>query len=243
MHIRRVLKRSELLKGCVKAMRGGVADVRAIRGNLSRRSKIPTFLQSSGPKRLHLGASHNILPGWLNTDVSPASGAVRLDATRRFPFGNDTLDYVFSEHMIEHIDYNDAVSMLGECWRVLKPNGKIRIATPDLGVIVGLHTRQKNPAQQQYVAWVVDTCLPGVDFCEDVFVINTAFHAWGHRFLYDRASLRMTMDRCGFGDVTFHEPGESLDPTLKGLESHGKEIENEDVNRFETFVAEGRAVK
>jgi predicted SAM-dependent methyltransferase len=56
-------------------------------------------------------------------------------------FEDNTFDYIFSEHMIEHVDHDGAVAMLRECYRVLKPGGTICMATPDLAVIVGLLAR------------------------------------------------------------------------------------------------------
>src|SRR5207302_61128 len=129
----------------------------------------------------------NHLPGWLNTDMSPTDGSViYLDVTKTFPLREDSVDYIFAEHLIEHVDHDGGQLMLRECWRVLKPDGKIRIATPDLEALIGLHGREQTHGQQRYVEWIISKCLPEVDSCKDVFVINNAFRAWGHRFLYDR---------------------------------------------------------
>ena len=62
--------------------------------------------------------------GWLNTDLCPkVAGCVTLDATKPFPLASASFDYVFSEHQMEHIHYSDAVRMLRECHRVLRPVG------------------------------------------------------------------------------------------------------------------------
>jgi predicted SAM-dependent methyltransferase len=191
-----------------------------------------------------LGASGNRLDGWLNSDVLPGRGMIYLDVTTSFPFEDNVIDYIFAEHLIEHVEHADAVTMLRESWRVLKPGGQIRIATPDLGVLLALHTRSsRTEAQQNYVDWIIERCMPSVDGCKEVFVINNAFHAWGHRFLYDQDTLRLTVSKVGFTDIRLYRPGDSADPHLRGLEAHGAEIGNESINRFETFVIEGRAVK
>ena len=62
-----------------------------------------------------------------------------IDITKKFPFVSSTFDYVFSEHMIEHIKYQDGLKMLNESFRVLKPSGKIRISTPDLQFLLDLY--------------------------------------------------------------------------------------------------------
>jgi predicted SAM-dependent methyltransferase len=118
--------------------------------------------------------------------------------TRRFPFEDNTFDYVYSEHMIEHIEYDSALFMLRECFRVLKPGGKIRMSTPDLKVLVGLFANEKTKPQEFYIDWMTRKFLPNVTSCKEVFLINNVFRAWGHQFLYDRVTIEMTMKKVGF---------------------------------------------
>jgi predicted SAM-dependent methyltransferase len=47
------------------------------------------------------------------------------------PFGDSTLDFIYSEHFFEHLFFDEAVSLLRECHRVLKPSGVIRTTVPD----------------------------------------------------------------------------------------------------------------
>jgi len=44
----------------------------------------------------------------------------------------------------------------------------------------------------------------------------------------------------GFNEIKLYKPGVSEDLNLQNLESHGKELEAEDINQFETIVVEGR---
>jgi predicted SAM-dependent methyltransferase len=161
-----------------------------------------------------------------------------LDATVRFPFNDKVFDHIMAEHMIEHIEYNAARVMLKECFRVLKPGGRVRLATPDLGVLLALYSKEKTDAQKGYIEWSSERFLPGVRACKDVCVINNFFHSWGHLFLYDRETLAEALQSSGFHDIKFYKPGISEDPALRNLESHGRKI-TEEINQFETIVAEG----
>jgi len=59
------------------------------------------------------------MSGWLNSDIEPKlKGILYLDATQDFPIEDNSFDYIFSEHMIEHITYNDAKRMISECFRI-----------------------------------------------------------------------------------------------------------------------------
>ena len=78
----------------------------------------------------------------LNTTLTPFQpGTIFLDATRPFPIPADSFALVFGEHVIEHLEFDEAAAMLRECQRILRPGGRIRLATPDLAQIIALYTR------------------------------------------------------------------------------------------------------
>ncbi|MDA1000121.1 MAG: methyltransferase domain-containing protein, partial [bacterium] len=117
-----------------------------------RTGKINAYLRAHPVRKLQIGAGHAALDDWLNTDFSPKdSRFVYLDACRRFPFPDDSFDYIFCEHLIEHLSFPEARYMMGECFRVLKPGGKIRVSTPDLDVVMGFLAREKTGIQERYI--------------------------------------------------------------------------------------------
>jgi len=202
---------------------------------------IKNYLSSHQVRKLQIGAGDSILEGWLNTDYIPSHRRVIfLDATKRFPFEDGSFEYVFSEHQIEHLTYKEGLSMLRECYRILKAGGKIRIATPDLMALIGLYSQDKSDLQQRYIKWFIDIFFPEASAYRESFVINAAFLKIGHRFIYDRATLKSAMEQVGFIDVISYTPGESDDEFLREIESHGKAVDNEDMNRFETMVLEAK---
>jgi predicted SAM-dependent methyltransferase len=196
-------------------------------------------------RKLQVGAGPNPLPGWLNTDLLPdfypqhRDRVFFLDAAKPFPLDDMTFDYVFSEHQIEHISETGARAMVKECFRILRPGGRIRIATPDLAAILGLYDDPLDELERHYVEWVMARFLPhtrtGNPRC---YVINHMFGAHKHRFIYDYETLSAVVSDAGFVGVERWQPGESNDPALRGLEAHGHAIGDERVNRFETMVVE-----
>ena len=204
----------------------------------SRDESIRKYLSDNAVRKLQLGSSENVLDGWLCTDLHPPDPrVVFLDASCRFPFEDSTFDYIYSEHMIEHLPYEQGLAMLKECNRVLKNRGRIRIATPDLRVVAGLCASELNEDQQRYLEWATREFLPEGRSDRPAFVVNNLFRAWGHQFLYDEPLLRDALTDAGFTDIRRCEIQESDVPVLRGIESHGRHI-GEDNNRFETFVLE-----
>lgn len=201
--------------------------------------RIAAYLRAHEVRMLQLGSGPHLLPGWLNTDVEPwLKGHVYLDAAKPFPLPDRAFDFIFTEHMIEHLSYEGGAAMLGECFRVLKPGGKLRVATPNLASLAALFAAPKTSPQQQYIERMSRVYFPAAP-PHECFVLNGMFYNWGHRFIYDPLTLRRLLEDAGFRDVTQESVGESADPRLRGLEFHGQQI-GEAHNRLETMVFEAR---
>jgi SAM-dependent methyltransferase len=64
------------------------------------------------------------------------------DVRKPLPFADKTFDSAYALHIIEHLTPGEAVSMVNELYRVLKPGGILRISTPDLEDICRSYLRQ-----------------------------------------------------------------------------------------------------
>lgn len=177
------------------------------------------YLKQQGVRKLQIGTGPNRLQGWFNTDISPAGeGIYHLDASQNFPFQENTFDYIFSEHQIEHFTYYEGLQMLKECRRVLKPGGRIRIITPDMDIIIALRSPQKSDIQRDYVRWHIENFYPEMARDRDIFVINNAFSGFGHRFLYDYETLKESIEKAGFTNVLRMPYGQSSDENLRAID-------------------------
>ncbi len=73
-----LLKRSQVVVGMAKTLRGFSGDIRVVGWLAKRRAQIAGYLRSHAVKKLQLGTSNNALNGWLNTDVFAESSVDRL---------------------------------------------------------------------------------------------------------------------------------------------------------------------
>ena len=201
-------------------------------------SLVAAYGGTGGFKKLHIGCGENRLDDWLNSDFYPtATGVLHFDATQAFPLGSDTFDYVFSEHMIEHISHSDGLAMLTECFRVLKENGKVRISTPDLAFLLDLYAEKKSDLQQKYIDWATERFIPDAPYKSSVFVMNNFVRDWGHVFIYDEDVLRASMQAAGFVGVTRCELNKSDEEQLRDLENEARMPDG--FLRLETVTLEG----
>jgi predicted SAM-dependent methyltransferase len=217
--------------------RSAILLIRKQIGYLRRPSIISKYFEHASPRKLHIGSGSRLIDGWLNTDFFPFSRAIcLLDATKVFPFDDNSFDYIFSEHMIEHIDFEEATAMLKECFRVLKIGGKIRISTPNFSFLMALY----NPTTQIEIDYIKYSChtflRPGTKE-NPVFVINNFFRDWGHKFIYDEIVLREQIEGAGFSLVKSCMLNASEDPHLCGLENADRMPEG--FLGLETITVEG----
>lgn len=86
----------------------------------------------SDMNKLNLGCGYDYREGWVNADLNgQAKIDVSVDLNKLpLPFADNSFDYVFSAHTIEHVEEDMALPLMIELWRVLKPNGILELRMP-----------------------------------------------------------------------------------------------------------------
>jgi len=89
---------------------------------------------------LNLGCGHRFHPAWTNIDfVSTGTGVIAHNLTQGIPFPDASFDVVYHSHLLEHLPKTAAESFLRECYRVLRPQGVLRVVVPDLEQIASTY--------------------------------------------------------------------------------------------------------
>jgi len=191
------------------------------------------YVTSNKQPKLHIGCGKQVRPGWFNTDFQPFyEGAYYLDVTKSFPFPDNTFDRAFSEHMIEHVTYEQGRHFLRELYRVMKPDGRVRIATPNLRTLAALYAEPQTEEQRAYIETVIDTYNPTVGAHLPGFAINQLF-GFNHLFLYDRDTLGLILKQAGFVKVEEYSSERTEDVAFRGMDAHAN-----DYICYETLVLE-----
>jgi predicted SAM-dependent methyltransferase len=98
-------------------------------------------------RMINLGCGSRFHPDWVNADIAPlAPSVMQCDLSQRLPFQDCDFDFVYHSNVLEHIRREDAPSFMHECFRILKPGGILRVATPDLERICQLYLEKLSKA-------------------------------------------------------------------------------------------------
>jgi predicted SAM-dependent methyltransferase len=81
---------------------------------------------------VNFGCGSNRIEGWRNHDSE-------VDVTKRLPYDDATVDAILAEHIAEHLTCGECLEFFDECYRILKPGGRIRICVPVLERIFDVH--------------------------------------------------------------------------------------------------------
>jgi predicted SAM-dependent methyltransferase len=110
---------------------------------------------------------------------------VHHDLSHSIPLRDQAADFLYSSHFLEHLVMRDAVHLLKECYRVLKPGGIVRVCVPDLAYAVSLYSQGEKQKM-----------LGDYFFIED----DGSFLA-RHKYMYDYELLALLLESAGFQDV------------------------------------------
>jgi predicted SAM-dependent methyltransferase len=181
-----------------------------LRGHFRRTLVVMRYLRQTIEPKLQVGCGGRLLEGWLNADIY--SGDVYLNATKKLPFKDETFNYVFCEQFIEHITLSEGLRFLSECYRILKPNGIIRITTPDLERLIDIY--HNAIALKEFMK--IDAVSSPCEFFNSFF--NPA-----HKIVYDRKLLAKQVEKAKFKNIVFQDTGKSSHLALMNIEKHLEE--------------------
>jgi len=154
------------------------------------------------PLHLHLGCGTEYLPGFLNIDANPRQKIdLWLDVRCGLPFASESVDSIYSTHMIEHLYPDELEKLFRECGRVLKAEGGIRLIVPSLKNAIAAY-------QQGRHDWFYDEFPRHFDSLGGRFS-NFVFCDGQHRTAFDFDYLDEVLRRAGFGQVEEAAEGRS----------------------------------
>lgn len=162
--------------------------------------------------KLNLGCGDVHLDGWVNIDLDSDKADIRHDLAKPLPYDDNTVDFIYSEHFIEHLTLKQGLALLRECRRVLKPGGVVRVATPNLSYLLFRYFffwKWQSWFKKYGYEWIGTNAE----------MVNVAFSTWGHQYLYNGKELARRLKEVGFVNVRRVKLRKSRYTELRKLET------------------------
>lgn len=155
---------------------------------------------------------------------------IHWDVRKGIPFNKNTFDVVYSSHLLEHLDKNVAKFFCQECYRILKPNGIIRIVVPDLHKIVmnycqaflKISKEKKEYSKEHEMAinelfgqmvrketFATSNQKIIVQKIENFIRGNAQKAGEAHLWMYDKYSLKGLLNSAGFSEIEVFDTAKS----------------------------------
>ncbi|GAA6615451.1 class I SAM-dependent methyltransferase [Scytonema sp. NUACC26] len=195
--------------------------------------------------KLNLGCGSHTPSGWVNVDYALGAWIAKLpvfslinkifkiinidwsdeifmhDLRKKFPWEDNSVDVVYSSHTLEHLSRTEGQHFLRECYRVLKPNGVIRIVVPDLNAIINKYTQGAIAADEVLEQLYVSYESPKDGVLKQKLA---PFIRFPHKCMYDTPTLLQIVSDIGF-EVASKQGFESEIEDVRAIEQLSRTIE------------------
>ena len=161
-------------------------------------------LKNTNTNFINLGSGNSYVKNYINVDFF-GNKMIDYGMDLRFPFKieSNSIDGIFSEHTFEHLSHQEVDNALGECYRILKPEAKIRIIVPDLSILIERYCSNDDEWFQKWQDLVLKD--PSRHYMKKyftkMFAINFTASYYHHKSCWDFESLKKVLTSNGFVNI------------------------------------------
>lgn len=187
-------------------------------------------------RKLNLGSGLNSALGWINYDwgLLPLIGKFRLTSILvnlhlldksynwkwpkislvnikdELPDENNSVDYIYCSHVLEHFEKEEAIKILRECKRVLKDKGIIRIVLPNLSKIIESYD-SADIFNREYFGFDKDLYVGISGKIKRLFIRS-------HQWMYDKKTAIEILKIAGFTKINICSFNKGKTPDIEKLD-------------------------
>jgi predicted SAM-dependent methyltransferase len=162
------------------------------------RFALKIFYRISEPKKRHSKEEY--------CDILKSHIFVHHNVQYGIPFPENSVNYLYSSHLLEHLFKEDAKKLLKEAHRVLKKGGIIRICVPDLEYAISFYQKRDKEIALNYF-----------------FSNSKSGYFARHKYMYDHDLLRQLLEEAGFANIKRCSYRESRIPDINVLDNRPEE--------------------
>lgn len=172
--------------------------------------RLHVLLRGRESIRINIGGGNFIKPGWLSMDYHSQDYPYRLslldynfDLTSRrpLPFADNSVDFFYSQHTLEHIPQEYCPFIFAEMHRCLKPGGAARVNMPDFDAAYDAarggrldYFRPKDHLPPSPAMYLIERFATGLIGRVDAAEVERDLVALGKEEFADRYAMRVPRD-------------------------------------------------
>ena len=168
---------------------------------------IKKLLNKNNKIKLELGATakRDVMRDWITVDLNMGSDLC-LNLSKSLPFPDNSVDMIYSSHLLEHFSYPEPLTnLLNECRRILKPEGIFSACVPNARIYAEIYLNQKKDSN------IFLQHLSEIDFNSHIDYLNHMAYMKGeHKYMFDEENLPVILKKSGFDNVKLR----SFNPAL-----------------------------
>lgn len=158
--------------------------------------------------------------GWTTIDLAPDAD-IEWDILNSLPLSNDSVDIIYSSHLLEHLSYKEIIAVLHDWFRVLKPEGKLMVCVPDASHYISAYYNSDT-----IKPFVPNFYKPAFNYQTPIDYLNYMAYMDGeHKHLFDEKNLHTILESVGFMNVRNRPFNPNLDSEGHDWESIYAEAE------------------
>ena len=136
------------------------------------------------------------------------------DAAKSIPLPPNSVEAIYTSHMLEHLSREGAKSFLYEANKILKIDGVLRVSIPDLKIYIEKYLI--NEDANEFMTGILVESPPINTLKQKIFLyINGYRH---HQWMYDGRSLSILFRDAGFKNIKICAKGETAIKNSTGLD-------------------------
>jgi len=136
--------------------------------------------------KLNIGCGKKYDPDYCNIDLYEDLVADRLMSAFNLEFDDNICDEIKAIHIIEHLSFFETIYALSEFFRVLEPNGKLILETPDLEKTCQHYLKANGEQKKEILGWFFGIPHKGLQ----------------HKLCFPSFLLIELLDNTGFENIT-----------------------------------------
>ncbi|OYQ63865.1 hypothetical protein B9G53_14760 [Pseudanabaena sp. SR411] len=157
---------------------------------------------------------------WITLDLNTECD-IYWDLLLPLPFPPNSIDTIYSSHVLEHFYYKDLIELLDNCYKVLKEGGKFSVCVPDASIYINAYVNPRDFNSLEYCKYP-----QAFNFNSEIDYINyIAYMDGNHRYMFDSKNLIVILQSVGFKNVNIRKFDALIDKFERDYESIYAEAE------------------